>query len=186
MDKAMGSSSGRTPAPCQSSARKAVRVRGLPDAQQGDLGEAAFLYTAISLNFVVAKPHGYSHCYDFIVDGESGLWRVQVKTCATIVNRVYRVRICHRKDGVPTAYTASEIDFAAAYIIPEQTWYVVPVPEVVGHTSLCFRPWEFPRLHTYAHYREAWHLLREPMKSCSVEVDRQTPTTGSICKVPDL
>ena len=32
-------------------------------------------------------------------------------------------------------------------------------------------------LNPYAHYREAWHLLREPL-------NRQAPTIGSICKVP--
>jgi hypothetical protein len=49
-----------------------------------------------------------------------------------------------------------------AYIIPEQTWYVVSVREVLGRTSLSFRPKGFRRLDRHAHYREAWHLLREP------------------------
>jgi hypothetical protein len=48
------------------------------------------------------------------------------------------------------------------YIIPEQTCYVVSVREVLGSTSLSFRPKGFLRLDRYAHYREAWHLLREP------------------------
>jgi hypothetical protein len=58
MDKAKGSSSGRTPASCQRSARKASRARGLPRAQPGDLSEAAFVYKATSVGLVVAKPHG--------------------------------------------------------------------------------------------------------------------------------
>jgi hypothetical protein len=60
------------------------------------------------------------------------------------------------------SYTASEIDFVVALIMPEGTWYVVPVREVVARKSLQFRPKEFPGLHHYAHYREAGHLLREP------------------------
>ena len=36
----------------------------------------------------------------------------------------------------------------------------------------------------HAHFREAWHLLRERMESRSVEVDRQTQTIGSICQAP--
>jgi antitoxin (DNA-binding transcriptional repressor) of toxin-antitoxin stability system len=175
MDKAKGSSRGRTPASCQSSARKASRARGLPGAQQGDLSEAAFLYKAISLNFVVARPHGNMHPYDFIVDGGSGLWRIQVKSCASLSGGFYPVRICHRKDGVAIPYTEFEIDFVVAYIIPEQTCYILPIREMLGRTSISFRPREFPGLHAFAHYREAWHLLRQPMKSRAVEVD---PTIG--------
>jgi hypothetical protein len=58
MDKVKGSSSGRTPASCQRSARKASRARGLPRAQRGDLSEAAFVYKATSVGHAVAKPHG--------------------------------------------------------------------------------------------------------------------------------
>jgi PD-(D/E)XK endonuclease len=162
MDKAKGASSGRTPASRRRSVREASRASGLRGAQQGELGEAAFVYKAVSLGFVVAKPHGDMHRYDFIVESGNGLWRVQVKACATLKNGLYQANTCLKRAGVLIPYTASEIDFVAAYIIPEQTWYVVPVREVVGRTSLSFRPKGFPRLDIYAHYREAWHLLREP------------------------
>jgi PD-(D/E)XK endonuclease len=179
MGKAKGSSRGRIPASCQSSARKAARARGLPRAQQGDLSEAAFVCKAISLNFVVARPHGNMHPYDFIVDGGGGLWRIQVKSCASLSRGFYPVRIFRRKDGVAIPYTEFEIDFVVAYIIPEQTCYILPIREMLGRTSISFRPREFSGLHAFAHYREAWHLLRQPMKSPSVEVD---PTIGSIGK----
>jgi antitoxin (DNA-binding transcriptional repressor) of toxin-antitoxin stability system len=171
MHKAKGSSSGRIPASCQSSARKASRASGLSRAQQGDLSEAGFVYKAISLKFVVARPHGNMHPYDFIVDGGGGLWRIQVKSCARLSRGFYRVRIFRRKDGAPIPYTESEIDFVVAYIIPEQTCYILPIREMLGRTSISFRPREFSGLHAFAHYREAWHLLRQPMKSPSVEVD---------------
>jgi antitoxin (DNA-binding transcriptional repressor) of toxin-antitoxin stability system len=175
MGKAKGSSRGGIPASCQSSARKAARARGLPGAQQGDLGEAAFVYKAISLGLVVAKPHGNMHPYDFIVDGGGGLWRIQVKSCAGLSGESYKVHIRRRKDGASIPYTESEIDFVVAYIIPEQTCYILPIREMLGRTNISFRPREFSGLDAYAHYREAWHLLREPMKSPSVEVD---PTIG--------
>src|ERR1035438_4614846 len=75
MDKAKGASGGRTLASCQRSARKAARAGGLPRAQQGDLGEAAFVYKATSLGFVVAKSYGNLHRYDSMVDGGNGLSR---------------------------------------------------------------------------------------------------------------
>ncbi len=88
MDKAKGASSGRTPASWRSSARKAARARGIPSSQQGDLGEAAFVYKAISLGLVVAKPYGNTHRYDFIVEGGSGLWRVQVEDIRKLPGRL--------------------------------------------------------------------------------------------------
>jgi antitoxin (DNA-binding transcriptional repressor) of toxin-antitoxin stability system len=175
MDKAKGSSRGRIPASCQSSARKTSRARGLARAQQGDLTEAAFVYKAISLGLVVAKPHGNMHPYDFIVDGGGGLWRIQVKSCASLKSGFYPVHVCHGKDGVSIPYTESEIDFVVAYIIPEQTSYILPIREMLGRTSISFSPREFSGLHAFAHYREAWHLLRQPMKSPSHDVD---PTIG--------
>jgi hypothetical protein len=84
MDKAKGASSGRTLASYHRSARKAARAGGIPHVQQGDLGEAAFVYKALSLGLVVAKPYGNMHRYDFMVDGGNGLSRVQVKACATV------------------------------------------------------------------------------------------------------
>jgi hypothetical protein len=150
MGKAKGSSRGRIPASCQSSARKAARARGLPRAQQGDLAEAAFVYKAISLGLVVARPHGNMHPYDFIVDGGSGLWRIQVKSCASLKSGFYPVHVCHGKDGVSIPYTESEIDFIVAYIIPEQTSYILPIREMLGRTSISFRPQEFSGLHAFA------------------------------------
>jgi len=59
-------------------------------------------------------------------------------------------------------YTASEVDFVAVYIIPDDAWFILPVREVVDCRMLLFRPKKSWRRDIYAHYREAWHLLREP------------------------
>lgn len=42
-------------------------------------------------------------------------------------------------------YTESEVDFIAAYIIPEDTWYVHPVRQVIIRTSVGFRPKGYAR-----------------------------------------
>jgi hypothetical protein len=60
------------------------------------------------------------------------------------------------------AYTESEIDFVAVYIVPEDTWYILPVREALERQVLLFRPTGYPNADPYAYYREAWHLLREP------------------------
>jgi hypothetical protein len=162
MSKAKGGSRGRIPPRGRSSARKAAQARGV-EIQQGDLGEVAFVHKATCLGFVTAKPYGQNHRYDFIVEGGKNLWRVQVKTCTSVRDDLYKVGIHRSLNGVPTAYTEFEVDFVVVYIMPEGTWYVLPVREVVGQTYLRFRgPNAIHRRDPYAYYREAWHLLREP------------------------
>jgi hypothetical protein len=161
MSKAKGGSRGCISARKRSSAHKAAQEIGLEARRRGNLGEVAFVHKAMSLGFEVAKPCGQLHRYDFIVDGGGGLLRVQVKACARMKHKLYQAFICRHEDGVAIAYTESEFDFVAAHIIPEETWYVLPVREVVGRRTVLFRK-GYLRPDPHACYREAWHLLREP------------------------
>jgi hypothetical protein len=156
------SSRGRTPASKRSLAREVNGARGFATIEQGDLGEAAFVYKAVSLHLVVAKPCSQNQRYDFMVDAGSRLWRVQVKTCTHMCHGLYLTRMSWHSHRVMVSYTESDCDFVAAYIIPEKTWYILPVRAVVGHTTLSFRPKGYRLRDPYAYYREAWHLLREP------------------------
>ncbi len=140
-------------------------ARGIPVIQQGDLGEAAFVHKAMSLGFVVAKPYGNIHRYDFIVKGGQKWLRVQVKTCASTLHGLYNVCTRCSTHSRLLAYKESELDFVAAYIMPEATWFILPAHEVAGHSSILLRPMrpEGPRRRDpFKRYREAWHLLREP------------------------
>jgi hypothetical protein len=88
---------------------------------------------------------------------------VQVKTCTSVQDDLYKVGIHRSLNGVPVPYTESELDFVVVYIMPKGTWYVLPVREVVGQTYLRFRGPSANHIRDpYAYYREAWHLLREP------------------------
>ena len=129
---------------------------------QGELGEVAFLHKAMSLGFVVAKPYGNIRRYDFIVEGGTSLWRVQVKACGSVMNGLYQMCTRRRVHGVALAYAKSDFNFLAAYIIPEDAWFILPAYEVVGHRSLLFRPTGFQGRDPYMLYRDAWHLFREP------------------------
>jgi len=57
------------------------------------------------------------------------------------------------------AYSRGSFDFVAAYVIPEDAWYIVPVDKFAGRVTLilCSNSGEAK----YEEYREAWHLLRE-------------------------
>ena len=162
MGKAKRATRGRTPASGESRAQRAARKKGSARPKEGEQGELAFLSKASSLGFALSLPYGHMQRYDFIVDGGTNVWRVQVKTTTHMLNGLYLVGMHHRFNQRARAYTASEIDFVAVYIQPEKTWYILPVREVTEHRSLLFRPKGYARRDPYAHYREAWHLLGKP------------------------
>ncbi len=120
------------------------------------------MHKAAGLGFAVAIPYGHLHRYDFIVEGGGKVSRVQVKTTTFMKQGFYQVRVSRTYNHAPKHYTESEIDFVAVYVIPEDTWYIVPVREVAGRSELAFRPKGFRGRDIWAYYREAWHLLREP------------------------
>jgi hypothetical protein len=143
--------------------KKAAQALGIGILERGDLTEVAFLHKAMSLGFMVAKPYGHNHRYDFIVEGGKNLWRVQVKTSICVEGDLYNVSVRHSLNGVRIPYTEAEIDFVAVYLIRLETWYILPVREVVGRSTFLFRgPNASHRRDPWAYYREAWHLLREP------------------------
>jgi len=141
---------------------KVDRERGHQSRKRGDLGEAAFLHKATELGFMVAQPYGSGYPFDFIVQGGQALWRLQVKAAVHMSHGLYAVSIYRHMGRRRQAYRGCDVDFVAVYIVPEETWYILPVREVVNRVTLLFRPKGYHRPDIYAHYREAWHLLREP------------------------
>jgi PD-(D/E)XK endonuclease len=142
--------------------------RELTTKRRGELAELVFQLIATRMGFAVCKPYGDSERYDFVLDARqphpsvrmaSLLWRVQVKASTQIVNGFYRVHASHRRGRRDIPYRPGEIDFIAAYIIPEDTWYIIPI-HAVGATYLLFRRKEDRRPSLYGKYKEAWHLLR--------------------------
>lgn len=90
----------------------------------------------------------------------SPFWRVQVKCSTQLDNGLYHLNAHRRTGGRAVPYLPGEIDFLAAYIIPEDTWYILPLEAFLGSTSLLFRRRNDPKPGLYDQYKEAWHLLR--------------------------
>ena len=139
-------------------AQIAPLVRGpLKTKEKGELAELAFLHKAASLGFGVARPHGDSERYDFILDSGERFWRVQVKSIFGLVQGMYRMRSTH---GHKVCYTADEIDFVAAYIEAEKVWYIIPVEYAPESGVLAFYPSGRERgIGRFEAFREAWHLM---------------------------
>ncbi len=87
------------------------------------------------------------------------LIRVQVKSSTQLVDGLYRINAHRRINGRALPYTLNEIDFLAAYIIPEDSWFILPLAHILGQTSLLFRPKKSRLPSPYHPYREAWPLL---------------------------
>jgi hypothetical protein len=89
------------------------------------------------------------------------LWRVQVKSTTQLLNGQWRLNAHRRIYGRAVPYEPHEVDFLVAHIIPEDTWFILPIRATEGRTSLFFSPKNFPRPGLYDPFREAWHLFRE-------------------------
>src|SRR5258708_263962 len=136
--------------------------------RRGEMGEIAFLQRASSLGLTVSKPFGDSDPYDFVTDNGQQLFRIQVKATATSHSKTsYSIKAGRRpyrtsgQEAIFSPYLASEIDFLALYVVPEDMWFIIPIGTLNGRTSLCFS-FRYPTRGPCAPYRDAWHLLTDP------------------------
>jgi hypothetical protein len=89
------------------------------------------------------------------VDQGARIVRVQVKS--TIFKEGKEGYSCTLKDS-KGPYKRNSFDFVAAYVIPEDVWFILPEKVVRGMWSVGL----YPKLASakYRGYQEAWHLLR--------------------------
>ena len=143
--------------------------------RQGELAEAAFLDRAIRLGLAVAQPWGDSERYDFIVDAGSRFWRVQVKSSSCQTGGQYGYAFKTYSQGRQSQrdhYTSSQIDIFAAYVIPENLWYILPIKVLERRLNFSLYPdnrrprqranSSLPPIPTL--YREAWWILAAEQK----------------------
>jgi hypothetical protein len=60
-----------------------------------------------------------------------------------------------RRSSLP----AGTVDFIAVHLIPEDTWCIIPLKEIEGHSTLHFTPGG--RRQKYEKYKEVWELLKK-------------------------
>jgi hypothetical protein len=123
--------------------------------KRGEWVETVFVARATEYGLPVCKPWGDSESYDFVVGRPRRFAGVQVKSTTSKNGGGYVCVI--RKQG--KAYTRGSFDFVAAYVVPEDVWYIIPVKDIRGREcmSLCSNS----ERNENEKYREAWHLLRE-------------------------
>jgi hypothetical protein len=145
--------------------------------RRGEWAELRFQLRATELGLILARPCGDCAPYDFIVacperpnshrracparansdrrDHHAHFLRVQVK--CTIYHRAnsYKCHLDH--NGIP--YTPDQIDFFAAYVIPADTFYILPLPATNHQPDILLSP--HLKNSKYSLYKEAWHLLMQ-------------------------
>jgi PD-(D/E)XK endonuclease len=132
--------------------------------ERGEWVAAQFVAQALRMGFKVLKPWGDSCAYDLGVEHGRQFLRMQVKSTSYRLGNGYLCGFKPNRRGA--RYTTKTVDFFAAYVIPQNAWYVLPSSVVLKTKShdpmLC--PVRQPKrdLYHYEGYREAWSLMRRP------------------------
>jgi len=125
---------------------------------RGEWAELRFQLRAAELGLILARPCGDNAPYDFVVDHHGHFLRVQVK--CTLYKREKSSYKCHLDhNGLP--YTPDQIDFFAAYVIPADVFFILPLAATHSQPDILLSPHR--QNSKYSLYKEAWHLLMLPL-----------------------
>lgn len=97
----------------------------------GDIAELKFMVLMREMGYTVCKPMSHHSRYDFIIDMDDNMKRVQVKCTNYKTKSASTSYVCHSyTQRKKRRYLASEIDFIAIYIPPHDAWYMIPMADV--------------------------------------------------------
>lgn len=123
--------------------------------KQGDTAELKFMLLNQELGYIVSKPFGDNSKYDLIVDDGLELKRVQVKSTSRKDKSggmdCYNCLVCSGRNS-KEKYSKNDIDYVAIYIIPENTWYLIPVEQITGKTVKLY-PHRVSQRNTYEKFK---------------------------------
>ena len=125
---------------------------------QGEQAECAFLLQATRRGLIVSKPWGDTARYDFVVDNGSRLLRVQIKSVSVTQDGSYHISTGSGHSS-KTAYTLRDIDLLAAYVIPEDAWYLIPIHAFTPRKTIHLCPHRPESRRNFEEYREAWEVI---------------------------
>ena len=129
--------------------------------RRGRQYEAAFATQALKRGLDILEPYGDYMPYDVMVqNGDGRILRVQVKgTGNQIKNKPGYKVIAATGNSTKTPINPDEVDVLAAYVEPEDTWYVIPVVKLKGNVSVYLNP-NTKRNGRYEVWKEAWNVFQ--------------------------
>jgi hypothetical protein len=131
--------------------------KACPSKVAGEAAEMEFMARAAALGFGISKPLGESRPYDVIVEVNRRLLRIQVKSTNCERARKSFQFVTVRQGRLWRPYQPDEVDFIAAYVLPVNAWYIVPVSAMRDRLTLNVHP--FTGTGRYEQFRERWDLL---------------------------
>jgi hypothetical protein len=141
--------------------------------ERGEWVELRFMTAAMEHGFKVSRPWGDSHAYDVGVEHGSDILRVQVKSTTVRTGTGY---LCQFKPNKQD-YRVEQVDLFAAYIIPEDVWYLIPSAVLLGETRK-HAVMLFPMVplrkdrYKYEAYKEAWTMLSKSKRALAAKYPR--------------
>lgn len=129
--------------------------------RRGSQYEAAFVTQALKRGLDILEPYGDYMPYDVMVQNADGrIQRVQVKgTNSQIKNKPGFKILAASGNATKTPINSDEVDVLAAYVEPEDTWYVIPVKKLKGNVSVYLNP--NTKLNgRYEVWKEAWNVFQ--------------------------
>jgi len=140
-------------------------IRGCKE--RGEWAELCFMMRAAEHGLQVSKPWGDSARYDVGVEWGGRILRVQVKS--TMYRRRGVESYCLNVLGPKRKrYPAGVVDFFAIYLIPIDTWYIIPYA-VMGRTRSSLHFTVGSKRGRWERFREAWGLMKDlKVQSCEV------------------
>lgn len=117
-----------------------VKMPELNPKHRGALTELQVMTYLFELGYQVSIPYGDNARYDFVLDIDNKLYKIQVKSASLEEDGVYkidcsRMRV-NRGENVRKHYTSEEVDFFATMI--NNKCYLIPQSEVSDSKRLRF------------------------------------------------
>jgi hypothetical protein len=143
--------------------------------ERGEWVELQFMAEAARRRFSVTKPWGDTQAYDVGIEHGQDFLRVQIKSTTSRVGAGYRCMFMPnylKKED----YSLHQIDLFAAYVIPEDAWYLIPAILLLGKRRLTMVmlcpvvPPAKKASYRYECYSSAWSLLtrsRDELLQCA-------------------
>ena len=135
--------------------------------REGEIAQAGFVHRALQNGYSVLEPVGDSDRFDCVLNKDRKFCRIQVRSTKHMTYKnVYSVpaHFKVRRGHGPVQqlpYTVKEIDLLAATIIPEDSWFLIPVEELKGRLSIQLYSKNHRKPGPFAKFKDAWHQLLE-------------------------
>tara|TARA_R110000764_G_scaffold25345_3_gene60797 strand:+ start:127 stop:552 length:426 start_codon:yes stop_codon:yes gene_type:complete len=129
--------------------------------RRGSQYEAAFVTQALKRGLDILEPYGDYMPYDVMVQNADGrIQRIQVKGTNSPIKGKPGYKILAASGNIKkVALSPEKVDVLAAYVEPEDTWYLVPVVKLNGNMSVYLNP--NTKLNgRYEVWKEAWNVFQ--------------------------